>query len=146
MWTARRTIPKNTQKVDIFEEIEFLGFSQNSQFSKTDHRFWKSYKASISDQSMHLFGRWPLGHTLPSKFSPFSNRKFSPFLHTSGLSTKFWNFFNTVFMRKKYSWKCYQKPLLMIQKHIKLWTGCLHRCTKKWIDFFLLQAMVLLGH
>ena len=38
----------------------------------------------------------------------------------TGLSAKVWNFISTVFMRKKYFRKCYQKPLLMIEKHFKL--------------------------
>ena len=106
MWTARWTTLKNTYNVDIFEQSEFLRFSQTSQcpnsdrldmtlavdrtvkpqLTQTDHRFWKSYKAFSWDQNMRLFGRWPLGHTLESKFNLFCNRNF---LHTSGLSTKF---------------------------------------------------------
>ena len=57
---------------------------------------------------MRLFGRWSLGHTLQSKFSSFCNRKFPPISHPSGLNAKFWNFSNTVDMRKKYSRQCYQ--------------------------------------
>ena len=49
MWTARRTILKNTKKVDNFEETEFLWFSQKSQFPRTDYRFWKSHKAASWD-------------------------------------------------------------------------------------------------
>ena len=82
MWTAMCTILKNTQKVDMFEQTKFLGFSHNSQFSKTDHRFWKSYKAFSWDQAVRLFGHLPLGHTLQSKFFPFCNQKCPPFLHT----------------------------------------------------------------
>ena len=53
VWTARYITLQNIKK-DIFEETEFLRFSQKSQFSKTDYKFWKSYKASSEDQSMCL--------------------------------------------------------------------------------------------
>ena len=72
-----------TVKMTFFKKQIFLRFSQKSQFSKTDYRFRKSYKVSSWDQSMHLFGRWSLGHTPQSKFSPFCNWKFPPTLHTS---------------------------------------------------------------
>ena len=34
MWTARYTTMKNTQNVDMFEETDFLRFSQNHNFRK----------------------------------------------------------------------------------------------------------------
>ena len=102
MWTARCTTLKNTKTwIDICEETEFLLLSQKPQFSKTDYRSWKSYKASSRDESMRSFGRWTLSHIIQSKFKPFCKQKFPPILHTSSLNAKFWNFNNTVFIRKK---------------------------------------------
>ena len=54
-------------------------------------------------------------------------------------------------MRKKYSRKMLSKAFIDDSKALKTlkfsdWLFCLHSCTKKCIDFFPLQAMVLLGH
>ena len=114
---------KNTQNVAISEDNDFWLISQKSHFPKTNYTFWKSFKASDWDKSMRLFGRWPIGHTLKSKFSQFCNRKFPSILHTSGLSVKIWNLIDTVFMRKTLFPKMVSKAF----NHWKLWnyrTGC----------------------
>ena len=94
MWTARCPTVKNTQKVYIY------GLFKSHNFQK-GYRFWKSYTASSWDEIMHVSGRWPQGHTIHSKFSPFCNQTFASTLHTSGLKAKVWNFNNAVFMRKQ---------------------------------------------
>ena len=57
-------------------------------------------------------------YTIQSKFSPFCNRKFPPISHNYNFSANICNFSNRVLMRKKYSRKCYQKPLLDRVKRI----------------------------
>ena len=59
MWT----ILKNTKKLKISEETEFLRISLKSLFLKSDYIFWKAYKALSWDQSMSLFGHGPQGYT-----------------------------------------------------------------------------------
>ena len=154
VWTARRTTLKNIKKVDIFGETEFLWFSKKSQFLKSDYRFWKLQKAASWDQSIRLFGCWPLGHNLQSKFSPFCNQKFPPILHTSSLNAKFWNFNSKVVMQKKIFPTMLSNVFTDDLKALKRMEFSdllffLYSCTKKCgkcIDFFSLQAMVILGH
>ena len=120
MWTARCTRLKKTSW-HFWRDIFFYEFLKNRIFRKLT-RFWKSYKASSWDQRMwRFFLRGPQRHTLQSKFSPFCNWKCPPISYTSDFGVKIWNFSNRVFMRKAYSRKWYQKPLLMIQKHWILW-------------------------
>ena len=96
VWTARCTTLKNTQKVDIFEESELLRFSQNRNFRKLTTDF--ENRSKRQDASFWTLTTRPY---LQSKFIPYCKRKFPPMLHTSGFIVKFWNFNNTVFMRKK---------------------------------------------
>ena len=81
VWIARRTTLKKLKKLTSLKKRNFYDFLKKSQFPKSDYRFWKSHKAASWYQSMRLFGRWPLGHTLQSKFWSsvhFATRNFHP--------------------------------------------------------------------
>ena len=111
MWTDWCARWKNTQNVDIFEETDFLRFSQKSHFPKTVQIL--KIVQSVNLRPKHAsFGRWPLDHALQKKFCPFCNWKFPPISHTSGLNATFWNFNNTVLMKEKIFPKMFPSSLI----------------------------------
>ena len=55
MWTARCTILKNTKKVYIFEETEFLGFSQKWSISENWPQILKIVQSLQLRQKRMLF-------------------------------------------------------------------------------------------
>ena len=89
LWTAWSTRLKNTQKVEIAEETEFLRLSKKSHFLKIDYRFWNLYEASSWDQKCVFLD---VEHkTIPYRASSvhFCNRKFPPLSHISIWVQKF---------------------------------------------------------
>ena len=118
MWTALGTTLKNIKKVEISEETEFLRIFQKSHFPKSDYRFWKSYFVSSWDQSTSLFGHGPQGYTCKEQVQSILHQEISiHFAHFRFECKKLEISITRYSWEKKCSRKCYQKPLLMLQKH-----------------------------
>ena len=79
MWTERRTWLKNTQKIEISKEKEFLQIFKKSQFLKSNNRFWNFLRLQVETKHASVLGVDHKAITYGASSVHFPTRNFHPF-------------------------------------------------------------------
>ena len=114
MWTAWW---KNPKKVEISDETEFLRISQHRHFRKVTTQIEKHAKRQDETKARAFLDMYHMAIPYKASSVHFATANFYPFRTFPVWMQTIKTFINTVFMRENHSRKCYQKPLLIIQKN-----------------------------